>query len=89
MSALNMKFHGPEKPFQGSQIFRVTLFLKETFATATKSQEKRIILSCPQNYVLHRLEAEKDSLAPFCSCAVGGDMRKSNAVSDNSTHMVC
>lgn len=37
--------------------------------------------------MLNRLEAEKDSLAPFCGCAVGRNVRKSNAVSGNSTGM--
>lgn len=37
--------------------------------------------------MLNRLEAEKDSLAPFCGCSVGRNVRKSNAVSGNSTGM--
>lgn len=78
MSALNMKFHRQEETFQGSQIFKTLFIFKGNFFATMKDH---LFLS---KNMLCRLKSEKHSLALFQRCTVGGDMRKSKAVSDSS-----
>lgn len=87
MSAMNTKFHEP--PFQGSQILRVSFFLKETFCNSNKQPREKdhSFSSCTACCV--QAWSWKTPWSLFGSCALGGDTRNSNAVSDNSTNTVC